>query len=40
MNDYKISTIAGAFGGYLILALVLALIRKIDATLHKNKEVE
>lgn len=40
MNDYKITTIAGAFGGYLILALVLALIRKIDATLHKNKEVE
>ena len=41
MNDYKVSTIAGAFGGYLVLALVLALIRKIDAVLHKNnKEVE
>lgn len=40
MNDYKVSAIAGAFGGYLVLALVLALIRKIDAAAHKNKEVE
>jgi electron transport complex protein RnfE len=40
MKDYKISAIASAFGGYLILALVLALIRKIDVVVHKNKEVE
>ena len=40
MSNYKISAIAGAFGGYLVLALVLALIRKIDAAAHKNKEVE
>ena len=40
MSNYKISAIAGAFGGYLVLALVLALIRKIDAAAHKKKEVE
>ena len=40
MSNYKISAIAGAFGGYLVLALVLALIRKIDTAAHKNKEVE
>ena len=40
MSNYKISAIAGAFGGYLVLALVLALIRKIDVVVHKNKEVE
>ena len=40
MNDYKISAFAGAFGAYLVLALVLALIRKLDVVIHKNKEVE
>ncbi len=40
MSNYKISALAGAFGGYLVLALVLALIRKIDVVIHKNKEVE
>ena len=40
MSNYKISAIAGAFGGYLVLALILALIRKIDVVIHKNKEVE
>ena len=40
MSNYKISALAGAFGGYLVLALVLALIRKIDVVVHKNKEVE
>ena len=40
MSNYKISAIAGACGGYLVLALVLALIRKIDVVVHKNKEVE
>lgn len=40
MSNYKISAIAGAFGGYLVLALILALIRKIDVLVHKNKEVE
>lgn len=29
LADYKISALAGAFGGYLILALVLAAIRKL-----------
>lgn len=40
MNNYKISALAGAFGGYLVLAIVLAAIRKISAAAHKNKEVE
>lgn len=38
MNDYKVSALAGAFGGYLVLAVVLAVIRKIGATVNKNKE--
>ncbi len=35
LQDYKISTLAGAFGGYLVLAVVLALINKITGL---NKE--
>ena len=38
MNDYKISALAGAFGGYLVLAIVLATIRKLGAVINKNKE--
>ena len=38
MNDYKISALAGAFGGYLVLAIVLAVIRKIGASVKKEKE--
>lgn len=39
MNDYKVSALAGAFGAYLVLALVLALIRKIGSLIvHKEKE--
>lgn len=40
MNDYKISTLAGAFGGYLVLAVVLAVIRKANALILKNKKEE
>lgn len=29
MADYKISAIAGAFGGYLVLAIVVAIINKL-----------
>lgn len=29
LQDYKISALAGAFGGYLVLAIVLAVINKI-----------
>ena len=36
MNDYKISTIAGIFGGYLVLAIVVAIINKL--TEKKVKE--
>ncbi len=38
MNDYKVSSLAGAFGGYLVLAVVLAIIRKIGASVKKEKE--
>lgn len=38
MNDYKISALAGAFGGYLVLAIILAAIRKLGAVINKNKE--
>ncbi len=41
MNDYKISALAGAFGGYLVLALVLALIRKVGSLIvHRNDTVK
>jgi electron transport complex protein RnfE len=29
LQDYKISTLAGAFGGYLVLAIVVAVINKV-----------
>ena len=38
MNDYKISALAGAFGGYIVLAITLAAIRKLGAVINKNKE--
>lgn len=38
MNDYKIEAFVGAFGGYLVLAIVLACIRKIGACVNKRKE--
>ena len=36
MKDYRISAIAGAFGGYLVLAIVVAIINKL--TTKKVKE--
>lgn len=37
LQDYKISTLAGAFGGYLVLAVVLAVINKLTG-LNEEKE--
>lgn len=37
LQNYKISTLAGAFGGYLVLAIVLAVINKITG-LNAEKE--
>ena len=37
LKDYKISALAGAFGGYLVLAIVMAVINKITG-LHKTEE--
>lgn len=39
LEDYKISALAGAFGGYLVLAIVLAVINKFTG-LHKNEHTE
>ncbi len=38
MQDYKISAIAGAFGGYLVLAIVMAVINKLTGLHHHEKE--
>ena len=40
LQDYKISTIAGAFGGYLVLAIVMAAINKITGLHHHLDEKE
>ena len=37
LEDYKITALAGAFGGYLVLAIVLAVINKITG-LHNHLE--
>ena len=38
LEDYKISAIAGAFGGYLVLAIVMAVINKITGLHHHLDE--
>ena len=40
LQDYKISTIAGAFGGYLVLAIVMAVINKLTGLHHHLDEKE
>ncbi len=45
LQDYKISALAGAFGGYLVLAVVMAAINKVTSLHHhleesKEKEVK
>ena len=40
LQDYKISAIAGAFGGYLVLAIVMAVINKITGLHHHLEENE
>ena len=40
LQDYKISAIAGAFGGYLVLAIVMAVINKITGLHHHLDENE
>ena len=39
LQNIKIQTLAGAFGGYLVLAIVLAVIRKIGKKLETKEEV-
>ncbi len=38
LSDYKISALVGAFGGYLVLAIVLAIINKISGINHDEDE--
>ena len=39
LQDYKISSLAGAFGGYLVLAIVVAVINKVlGINLHHHDE--
>ena len=40
LEPYKLSTIAGAFGGYLVLAIVMAVINKITGLHHHLDEKE
>ena len=40
LQDYKISAIAGAFGGYLVLAIVMAVINKLTGLHHHLDENE
>ena len=40
LNDYKISALVGAFGGYLVLAIVMAVINKITGLHHHLEEEE
>ena len=40
LQDYRISTLAGAFGGYLVLAIVMAVINKITGLHHHLEESE
>ena len=37
LQNYKVTALAGAFGGYVVLAIVIALINKITG-LHHHKE--
>ncbi len=39
LENYKVTAIAGVFGGYLVLAIVMAIINKITG-LHKEDEKE
>lgn len=38
LESYKISTLAGAFGGYLVLSIVLAVINKLTGLNNEEKE--
>ena len=38
LQDYKISALAGAFGGYLVLAIVMAVINKVTGLHHHLEE--
>ena len=38
LQNYKISTLAGAFGGYLVLAIVMAVINKLTGLHHHHIE--
>lgn len=39
LSNYKVSSLTGAFGGYLVLAIVLAVIRAIGEKIEVKEEV-
>lgn len=40
LADYKVSALAGAFGGYLVLAIVMAIVNKLTGLHHHLEENE
>ena len=40
LQDYKVSALAGAFGGYLVLAIVMAVINKVTGLHHHLDDKE
>ena len=40
LENYKISALAGAFGGYLVLAIVMAVVNKLTGLHHHLEEKE
>ena len=40
LKDYRISSLAGAFGGYLVLAITLAIIRKVGERIAVEESEE
>ena len=40
LQDYKISALAGAFGGYLVLAIVMAVINKLTGLHYHLDETD
>lgn len=40
MQDFRISALSGVFGGYLVLAIVFAVLRKVSGKNHSEEEAD
>jgi Na+-translocating ferredoxin:NAD+ oxidoreductase RnfE subunit len=38
MQDFRVSALSGVFGGYLVLAIVFAVMRKVSGKSYEEKE--